>query len=126
MPQWLQGGVNTVVAFVPRLVLFLVILVIGYLVAKLLEKVVDKVLEKLGFDRVVTRGAAGRAMRDNGHDASDILAKVVFYAVLLFALQLAFGVFGPNPVSALLTSIIAFLPALFIALLIVIIGSAIA
>ncbi|HTK64297.1 MAG TPA: hypothetical protein VL595_18045 [Pseudonocardia sp.] len=126
MPKWLQDGLNTVVDFVPRLVLFLVILLVGFLIAKALEKLVDKILEKVGFDRVVARGAAGRAMRDNGHDASDILAKVVFYAVILFALQLAFGVFGPNPVSALITSIIAFLPALFIALLIVIIGSAIA
>lgn len=126
MPQWLQDGVNTVVSFVPRLLLFLVIIIIGYLIAKALEKIVDKILEKVGFDRVIARGAAGRAMRDNDYDASDILAKVVFYAVLLIALQLAFGVFGPNPVSALITSIIAFLPALFIALLIVIIGSAIA
>jgi hypothetical protein len=46
--------------------------------------------------------------------------------VLLIALQLAFGVFGPNPVSELITGIIAFLPKLFIALLIVVIGSAIA
>jgi hypothetical protein len=126
MPQWLQDGLNTVVTFVPKLVLFLVILLVGWLVAKALEKVIDKLLEKVGFDRAVQRGAVGRAMRNSDYDASSILARVVFYAVLLFALQLAFGVFGPNPVSDLITGIIAFLPKLFIALLIVVIGSAIA
>jgi hypothetical protein len=118
--------VNLVVAFVPKLVLFLIILVVGWFVAKALEKLLDKLLEKAGFDRVVERGAVGNAMRNSDYDASSILAKLVYYAVLLFALQLAFGVFGPNPVSALITDIIAFLPKLFIALLIVIVGSAIA
>lgn len=126
MPQWLQDGVNTVVQFVPKLALFLVILVVGWLVAKALEKVIDKILEKVGFDRAVQRGGVGRAMRNSDYDASSILAKLVYYAVLLIALQLAFGVFGPNPVSDLITGIIAFLPKLFVALLIVIIGSAIA
>jgi Conserved TM helix len=46
--------------------------------------------------------------------------------VFLFVLQLAFGMFGPNPISTLLTGIIAFLPKLFIALVIVVITSAVA
>lgn len=126
MPQWLQDGLSTVVKFVPNLALFLVILFVGWLVAKALEKVIDKVLEKVGFDRAVQRGGIGRAMRNSDYDASSVLAKLVYYAVLLFALQMAFGVFGANPVSELITGIIAFLPKLFIALLIVIVGSAIA
>lgn len=126
MPQWLQDGVSTVVKFVPQLVLFLVILVVGWLVAKVLRKVVDKILERVGFDRAVERGGVGRAMSGSKYDASDLAALLVYYAVLLFTLQLAFGVFGPNPVSELITGIIAFLPKLFIALLIVVIGAAIA
>ncbi|MEO7421085.1 MAG: hypothetical protein ABIU87_01665 [Ornithinibacter sp.] len=48
------------------------------------------------------------------------------YAVMLFVLQLAFGVFGPNPISELLTAIIAFLPALIVAIIITVIASAVA
>jgi hypothetical protein len=40
-------------------------------------------------------------------------------------LQLAFGIFGPNPVSDLLFGIIAFLPRLFVAILIVVVAAAI-
>jgi len=54
------------------------------------------------------------------------LAKLVYYAVLLFTLQLAFAAFGPNPISALLTSIIAFLPRVFVAIIIVVLAAAIA
>jgi hypothetical protein len=126
MPQWLQNGVSTVVSFVPQLALFLVILLVGWLVAKLLRKAVDAVLERVGFDRAVERGGIGRAMSGSKYDASDIAALLVYYAVLLFTLQLAFGVFGPNAVSVLITDIIGFLPKLFIALIIVVVGSAIA
>lgn len=46
--------------------------------------------------------------------------------MLLFVLQLAFGVFGPNPVSNLLSGVIAFPPKLFVAIIIVVVAAAIA
>ena len=39
---------------------------------------------------------------------------------------MAFGVFGPNPISELIQSVIAYLPKLFVAILIVVVGAAIA
>lgn len=126
MPTWLQDGVGAVVRFVPQLALFLVIVIVGWLVAKLLRKGTNAVLERVGFDRAVERGGIGNAMRGSKYDPSDLAALLVYYAVLLFTLQLAFGVFGPNPVSVLITEIIGFLPKLFIALVIVVVGSAIA
>ena len=126
----LQAGLETtwtnVATFVPRLVAFLVILVIGYLIAKTIGKVVDKVLERVGFDRAVERGGIKQAMAHSKYDASDIVSKLVFYTLFLFVLQLAFGVFGPNPVSDLLAGVIAFLPKVFVAIVIVVIASAIA
>jgi mechanosensitive ion channel-like protein len=115
-----------VVAIAPKLALFIVILVIGWIVAKLIGKAVDKILERVGFDRAVERGGIRKALEGSRYDASTIVGKVVFYALLLFVLQFAFGVFGPNPVSGLLTGVIAFLPRLFVALIIIVVASAIA
>jgi len=50
----------------------------------------------------------------------------VYYTLALFVLQLAFGVFGPNPISALITSVIAFLPKVIVAIIIIVVASAIA
>jgi len=122
----LTTGMNVVADFLPKLVLFLVILVVGYLLAKLIAGVVGRLLHRVGFDRAVERGGVGRALQRSELDASTILGKVVFYAVLLFALQLAFNVFGPNPVSAVLADIIAFLPQIFIALVIIVVVAAVA
>jgi hypothetical protein len=54
------------------------------------------------------------------------VAKLVYYIVLHFTLQLAFGVWGPNPVSDLIKGIVAWLPNLLIAIVIVVVATAIA
>lgn len=124
-----EGGVSDaigdVLAFIPKLIGFLIILVVGYFIAKALSKLLAKVLERVGFDRVVERGGVKKALDNSKYDASDLLGKLVFYAVFLFVLQMAFGVFGENPISDLLTSVIAYLPKVFAAFLIIVIAAAI-
>ncbi|MBF4631104.1 hypothetical protein ITJ42_07740 [Clavibacter michiganensis subsp. phaseoli] len=125
-PAVLQDGLAAVIAFVPLALLFLLILVVGLIVAKLISKALDKLLEKVGFDRLVERGGIKRALAGSKLDASDIVAKIVYYTLVLFVLQFAFGVFGQNPVSDLLQGIIGFLPKIIVAIIIVVIASAIA
>jgi Conserved TM helix len=126
MQDALQKALDAVVLFVPRLVMFLVILLVGFFLAKMIAKAVDTVLEKVGFDRAVERGGVKTALERSQFDASDIVARLAYYAIMLFVLQLAFGVFGPNPISELITSVIAFLPRLIVAIIIVVVASAIA
>src|SRR5687767_14558292 len=118
-----EGGLeeawDSIITFLPKLLGFLLIVGIGYIVAKAVEKLLDKVLERVGFDRLVERGGLRTMLAKSRLDASSILARIVFYVVFLFVLQLAFGVFGPNPISDLLEGIIAFLPKVFVAILIV-------
>ena len=129
MDQFTDGlgdAFSSFATFLPKLIGFLLILVVGYFIAKAVSKIVDKVLEKVGFDKAVEKGGVGKALEKSQYDASSILGKIVFYALFLFVLQLAFGVFGPNPISQLITGVIAYLPNLFVAILIVVIGAAIA
>ena len=122
----ISDGLSTVARFVPKFLGFLIILVIGYFVAKLLAKAVDKVLERVGFDRAVERGGVGRALQRSKYDASDLVAKLVYYGILLLTLQMAFGVFGPNPVSDLLNGVVAWIPKAIVAIVIVVVAAAIA
>jgi hypothetical protein len=124
--EGLTDAWTRIATFVPKLVGFLLILVIGYIIARVLAAVVDRLLERVGFDQWVERGSFGAALRRSSFDASDILAKLVFWTVFLIALQLAFGAFGPNPVSDLLRGLIAYLPRLFVAVVILVIASALA
>src|SRR5829696_6824798 len=107
--EWSQGIEDAwadVAEFVPKLIGFLLVLLIGWFIAKAIAKIADRVLERVGFDRAVERGGIRRAMERTKYDASDIVSKLIFYALMLLVLQLAFGVFGANPVSDLLTGII--------------------
>lgn len=117
---------RSVLLFVPRAVAFIAILVVGWIVARAVLKVVDAVLERVGFDHAVERGGVGRALERTRYDASDILARLGFYAVMLFTLQFAFGVWGPNPISDLIRGIVSWLPRAFIAIVIVVIAAAVA
>jgi len=126
MQDGLKNAVTSIVEFVPKLVAFLLILLIGLFVARLLAKAIGKVLQKVGFDRAVERGGIKKALDKSSFDASDIVSKLVYYTLALFVLQLAFGVFGPNPISALITSVIAFLPKVIVAIIIIVVASAIA
>jgi hypothetical protein len=126
MKDALTSGLTSVANFVPKLVIFLLILIIGLFVAKAIGKALSALLEKAGFDRAVERGGVKKALAKSQFDASDIVAKIVYYALMLFVLQLAFGVFGPNPISDLLTQVIQFLPSLVVAIIIIVVASAIA
>lgn len=126
MQDALKDGLSTVASFVPKLLLFLVILVIGIFIAKAIGKALSAILERVGFDRAVERGGVRKALANSKYDASDVVAKIIYYALLLFVLQLAFGVFPANPITTLLASIIAFLPKLIVAIIIIVVASAIA
>ncbi|HZB59086.1 MAG TPA: hypothetical protein VFA73_07850 [Actinomycetota bacterium] len=122
----IENAWSNVATFVPKLLAALVILLVGYIVAKAIAGILNRVLERVGFDRVVERGGVRQVLARSKYDPSDILAKLVFWTIMLLVLQLAFGVFGSNPVSDLLRGLIAYLPNIFVAILILVIAAAIA
>ncbi|GGM61403.1 hypothetical protein GCM10012275_35520 [Longimycelium tulufanense] len=116
---------SAVITFVPKLVGFLVILLIGWLIAKGLSKAVQLLLTRTGFPRLVERSGLGGILSRSKIDMTNLVVKLVYYFVLLIALQLAFGAFGPNPVSDLLNDIIAYLPRVIVAIILVLVAAAI-
>ncbi|MEV0583624.1 hypothetical protein [Nonomuraea sp. NPDC050310] len=127
--DWRRGltdAWSSIATFVPKFIAFLVILLVGWLIAKLLAKGVNALLGRVGFDRWVERGGIGRMLSRSKYDASGLVAKLVYYAVLLITLQISFSVFGPNPISTLLGNVVAWLPKLAVALVIVVVAAAIA
>jgi len=115
------------ILLLPKIGYFLLILVVGILLAKVISSVLTKVLQRVGFDALVERGGIKKAMAKSNYDAAGILGKIVYYFIFLLVLSAAFGVFGPtNPVSLFLAQIIAFLPNLFVAVLVLVIAAAVA
>jgi hypothetical protein len=126
----ISGGLSsawaTIANFVPKLAAFLVILLIGWLIARVLRQIVQAILHKVGFDRVLERGGFKQMLERSRYDGSELIARIVYYAIILITLEVAFGVFGPNPISQILTAIVGWLPKLIVALLIIVVVGAIA
>ena len=121
-----RDGITTFTTFVPKLLGFLVLLLIGYLVAKVVAKLVDAGLEKAGFDRAVERGGIKKALASSSYDASDIVAKLVFFAIFIPFLSAAVGTLGINALEQPLSAFIALIPRIIVAIVLVVIGAVIA
>ncbi|MFG1706654.1 hypothetical protein ACFLIM_26040 [Nonomuraea sp. M3C6] len=124
--QGITDAWRQIATFVPKLIAMLVILIIGWIVAKALEKIVNKLLDRVGFERVVERSGVRRWLEHSRYTASSLLARIVFYAILLVTLQIAFSVFGPNPISTLLNGVVEWLPKAIVAIVIIVVAGAIA
>ena len=126
----IEGGLEeawrNVVTFAPKLLGFFLILLIGYFVAKALSKVADRLLERIGFDGWVERGSIKAAFERSNTEASDVIGVIVFWLVFLVSLQLAFGIWGPNPISDLLEGLIRYLPNIIVAVVILVITAVLA
>ena len=124
--EGLDQAWTNVATFVPKFLGFFLILLIGWFVAKALSKLTNSLLERVGFDTWVERGTLKTAFDRAKTDASDVIGVIVFWAVFLFVLQLAFGVWGPNPISDMIQGVISYLPNLIVAIVILVIASALA
>ncbi|GAC1425274.1 MAG: hypothetical protein PVS3B3_19570 [Ktedonobacteraceae bacterium] len=111
--------------FVPRLLGFLVILLVGYIVATALSKAVTFLLRKVGFDRFSTRIGLTRLEQQMGikMDAAGILGRVVYWFIFLIFLVPAVDSLGLTAVSALLGQVVAYIPNVFVAILILFLGT---
>ena len=119
-------GFRSVATFIPKLLGFLIILLVGYLIATFVAKLVDKALEKAGFDRAVEKGGIKKALAKSQYDASDIVAKLVFFAIFIPVLSAAIGTLGIQSLQEPLAAFIALIPKIIVAIILVVIGAVVA
>lgn len=118
-------SVGIILTFIPIFLAFLVIWIIGWIIAKSIRNILAKLLKKMSFDNLVERGGLSQFLGGR-ISVSDVLVKITYYALMLFVLQMAFGVFGPNAVSDLISQIISFIPRAIVAVTIIVVAAAIA
>lgn len=126
LEQPVTDGISSITTFVPKLVGFLVILLVGYFIAKIVSKIVSKLLEKVGFDQAVEKGPVKQALDKSKFDASDIVAKLVFYAIFIPFLAAAVGTLGIAALTQPLNAFILLIPKIIVAIIIIVVGGVVA
>jgi len=104
----LQGFADSI----PKIFGAIIIIIIGVIIAKLLKKIIQRVLETIGIDKL------GEKLNEiemvNKADVkikfSAILAKIVYYMVLLVFLMAATSQLEMEAVSNLVQNLIEFVP----------------
>ena len=119
------NALNLVFAFIPKLISFLVILLVGWIVASVVSKAVTFLLRKIGFDRLSERIGLSRLEQRMGlrMDAAGVLGKVVYWFIFLIFLVPAVDALGLTTVSNILNQIIAYIPNVFVAIVVLFLGT---
>src|SRR5438270_1418858 len=121
----LANALTLVFTFIPRLLGFLVILLVGWLIATAASKAVTFLLRKIGFDRMADRIGLTRLEQRMGvkMDAAGLLGKIVYWFLLLVFLVPATDALGLPAVSNILNQLVAYIPNVFVAILVLFLGA---
>ena len=82
---------------------------------------------RINFDSYIDRSGIGAPLERAGFaDSGRFLAQIIYYLIVLMVLQMAFNVFGDNPITQALEGLVDWLPKLVVAVALVIIGGMVA
>ena len=120
----LEEGILQIVAFLPQLAAALGVLLAGYAIAKMIERGAEKALRRISFDRWMREGGVIEALERAGTtlDPSTALAKLVFWIVMLLVILLSANALGLMVVSSLFSELLAYIPSVITAVIILILG----
>ena len=124
LTERLEEGIYQIVAFLPRLAAALGILMAGFAIAKMVERGMDIFLHRIGFDRWMREGGVTEALERAGTrlDPSSVLAKLVFWVVMLLVILLAANALGVEAVSSLFAELLAYIPNVIAAVIVLVLG----
>ncbi|HUF12833.1 MAG TPA: hypothetical protein VMN78_07035 [Longimicrobiales bacterium] len=120
----LEYGLYQIVSFLPQLLAGLGILLLGYGVAKMVERGTEVFLTRIGFNRWMSDGGVTEALErtGTGFGASTVIAKLIFWAVMLLVILLIANVLGLNEVSGLFAELLSYIPSVIAAVIILLLG----
>lgn len=121
----LNDAVRLILTFIPRLIGFAIILLVGFIIATLVSKALTLILRKIGFDRMSERIGLTRFEGRMGvkMDSAGILGKIVYWFILLIFLVPAADALGVPAVSNILNQLVAYIPNVFVAILVLFLGA---
>ncbi|HUG78526.1 MAG TPA: hypothetical protein VML57_13680 [Burkholderiales bacterium] len=109
----------------PRLALAVLVIIIGWIFARMVRYAIAKGLRAANFNVVTERAGIDGFLRDGGvnADATDILAALFYWLVILASLVIGFNLLGLTYITDLLGRVVLFVPRLMVAMLILAFGA---
>src|SRR5919112_4455386 len=126
--QSLQNTLDRFLEYIPQLIGAIIILVIGYIVARILKAVVSRILQGIGFDGWMERGGIKQFLdrAQTRETPATVLGTLVFWLVFIIAITMAADALGIRQVSEVLGQLIAYIPSIIAAILILVLAALLA
>ena len=123
-----QLALDRFFAWLPALIGALLILVIGWFIARLVAGLVRRGLRAAGADRALAQGRAGEYKQRlaPGLNASSLVGTIAFWFVFGSAILLAVSALGIDALSEAISGVVAYLPNVIAAILILLVAIALA
>ena len=120
-----RGILHEIGAFLPRLLVAVLVVIGGWLVAKFARFAVTRALRAVNFHVLTERAGLDGFLRQGGvtGDTTTIFGWLVYWLVILAALLIAFNGLGLTYITDLLGRVVWFVPKVFVALLVIAFGS---
>lgn len=111
-------------AFLPKLILAIVILISGWMLAKFLKMALTKALRAANFHVLAEKAGIDSFLRQGGvrTDMVGILGLLIFWFALLLTLVIAFNSLGLTYITDLVSRVVLFIPNVVVAVLILAVG----
>jgi hypothetical protein len=119
-----QRAFNQIADLAPNVVGMVLVLVGGYLIARLLDRFVTALAHSIGLETAAQRSGLDKSMRQVGIDSpvSAIVGRIVFWLTMCVFLTAAFNILGLPTVTAAMDRIVAYIPNVLVATVVVVIG----
>lgn len=123
-----QDAFRQILELAPNVLASLVVMVVGYVVAKLVGRVSTTISEALGLQTGAERSGLAASMRQVGIQKSvaAIVGQIMFWLTLCIFLTAAFNILHLEAVSVAMQKVVAFIPNLIVATVVVVVGLLIA
>jgi len=129
--DWKQAFINSfsqaigeLGAIIPNTIAMLVVLVIGFVVAKILARATAALCDAIGLPAATQRSGLADSMKQVGitRDAADIVGQIVFWLAMCVFLTTGFNILGMEALSDAMSQIVAYIPKLLVATVVVVVG----
>src|SRR5690349_12910568 len=114
-----------VMSFIPKLLGALLILLVGWLIARLVYGLVVRCLRLVHFNQIADRAEIDTFLHNAGvrMDPAAVVAKLAYWFLLLIFVGAAFNAFGLPQVTDMVNQILAFIPNVVVAVVVLLLGA---
>ena len=112
-------------AFLPKLLLALLVVAVGWLIAKAVRFAVERALRAINLHVLTERAGTDNFLHQAGMrgDTTTLFGLVAFWLVVLATLIIAFNGMGLTYITDLLGRVVVFVPKLLIAMVVMVFGA---